>query len=52
MRGGTYKFHALNIDTFCREICHWISQGREIANCCKTTQELYEWYLEHWIYDK
>lgn len=29
MWGGTYKFHALDIDTFCREICHWISQGGE-----------------------
>ena len=24
MRGGTYKFHALDIDTFRNETCQWI----------------------------
>ena len=47
-RGGTYKFHALDVDTFSRETCQWISQGKEIADCCKTTEELHEWYLKPW----
>ena len=51
-RGGTYKFHALDVDTFSRETCQWISQGKEIADCCKTTEELHEWYLKHWTYNR
>ena len=51
-RGGTYKFHALDVDTFRRETCQWISQGKEIADCCKTTEELHEWYLKHWTYNR
>ena len=42
-RGGTYKFHALDVDTFRRETCQWISQGKE---------ELHEWYLKHWTYNR
>ena len=52
MRGGTYKFYALDIDTFRRETCQWISHGEEIADCCKTTEELHEWYLKHWTYNR
>lgn len=51
-RGGTYKFYALDIDTFRRETRRWISQGKEIADCCKTTEELHEWYLKHWTYNR
>ena len=40
-RGETYKFHALDIDTFRGETCQWISQGKEIADFCKTTEELH-----------
>lgn len=32
MRGGTYKFHALDIDTFRNETCQWISEGRQKDN--------------------
>ena len=42
MRGGTYKFHALDIDTFRNETCQWISEGRQIAECCRTTEELHQ----------
>ena len=51
-RGGTYKFHALDIDTFRGETCQWISQGKEIADYCKTTEELHKWYLENWTYSR
>ena len=27
-------------------------QGKEIADCCKTTEELHEWYLIHWTYNR
>ena len=52
MRGGTYKFHALDIDTFRNETCQWISEGRQIAECCRTTEELHQWYLKHWTYNR
>ena len=52
MRGGTYKFHALDIDTFRNETCQWISEGRQIAECCRTTEELHPWYLDHWTYNR
>ena len=51
-RGGIYKFYALDIATFGRETCRWISHGEEIADCCKTTEELHEWYLKHWTYNR
>ena len=51
-RGGIYKFYALDIATFRRETCRWISHGEEIADRCKTTEELHEWYLKHWTYNR
>ena len=52
MRGGTYKFHALDIDAFRNETCWWISEGKQIAECCRTTEELHQWYLDHWTYNR
>lgn len=51
-RGGIYKFHALDIDTFRRETCQWISEGKQITECCRTTEELHQWYLDHWMYNR
>ena len=49
-RGGTYRFYALDIDTFRREICRWVSEGKAIAKRCGTTEELQEWYLANWSF--
>ena len=47
-RGGTYRFHALDMDTFRQETSRWVSQGKEIADNCRSTDDLHAWYLEHW----
>ena len=49
-RGGTYRFYALDIDTFRQEICRWVSEGKAIAKRCGTTEELQEWYLANWTF--
>ena len=36
-RGGTYKFSALDIKTFRKETWKWITQGKDIAECCQNT---------------
>ena len=51
-RGGIYKFHALDIDTFRRETCQWTSEGKQVTECCWTTEELHQWYLDHWTYNR
>ena len=42
----------MDIDTFRNETCQWISEGRQIAECCRTTEELHQWYLDHWMYNR
>lgn len=48
MRGGTYKFMALEIEVFRKEIYKWISMGKEIAEACHATNDLYYWYRKNW----
>ena len=47
-RGGTYKFSALDIKTFRKETWKWIAQGKDIAECCQNTADLYFWYRKNW----
>lgn len=47
-RGGTYKFSALDIKTFRKEIWKWIAQGKDIAECCQNTADLHFWYRKNW----
>jgi hypothetical protein len=47
-RGGTYKFTALDIETFRKETYKWISQGKEIAECCQDTADLHFWFRKNW----
>lgn len=48
MRGGTYKFTALNIKTFRKETYKWIAEGETIAEVCQDTNDLYFWYRKNW----
>lgn len=47
-RGGTYKFSALDIKTFRKETWKWITQGKDIAECCQNTADLHFWYRKNW----
>lgn len=47
-RGGTYKFSALDIETFRKETWKWIAQGKDIAECCQNTADLHFWYRKNW----
>lgn len=48
VRGGTYKFSALDIKTFRKETWKWIAQGKDIAECCQNTADLHFWYRKNW----
>lgn len=47
-RGGTYKFSALDIKTFRKQTWKWITQGKDIAECCQNTADLHFWYRKNW----
>lgn len=47
-RGGTYKFSALDIKTFRKETWKWITQGKDITECCQNTADLHFWYRKNW----
>lgn len=47
-RGGTYKFSALDIKTFRKSTCKWITEGDIIEKVCRNTDDLHYWYRKNW----